>query len=86
MPLSAPAVPQQGGDLAAVSTVNQTVGTIPPAVDPRVQTMVARYPFIDTVQLANIFKNDFHAVTGSYRRNRCSYIALVKEETPSKIR
>jgi len=36
--------------------------TIPSGSDPRIQPMVARYLFIDTIQLVNIFKNKFRAV------------------------
>jgi len=36
--------------------------TIPSGSDPRIQAMIARYPFIDTIQLVNIFKNEFQAI------------------------
>jgi len=50
-----------GSDSTSGAIAGQTSGIIP-ASDPRIQTMIARYPFIDTTQLANIFKNDFRAV------------------------
>jgi hypothetical protein len=51
-----------GSDPAPGGITSQTSGTIPPGPDPRIQAMIARYPFIDTIQLVNIFKNEFQAV------------------------
>jgi len=55
------ALDQSGNNPVVGGTTSQTSGTIPPS-DPRIQTMVSRYPFIDTTQLALIFKNEFRAV------------------------
>ncbi len=51
-----------GIDPAPGSIVSQTSGTIPAGPDPRIHAMIARYPFIDIIQLVNIFKNEFRAV------------------------
>jgi len=51
-----------GSDPAPGDITSQTSGTIPSGSDPRIQAMIARYPFIDTIQLVNIFKNEFQAV------------------------
>ena len=45
------------------AALGQALGSdLAPPGDPRIQAMVARYPFIDTTQLANIFKYEFRAV------------------------
>lgn len=54
-PAHAPAAPRLGGEAAVT-------GSTPLTNDPRIQAMVARYPFINTAQITLIFKNDFRAV------------------------
>jgi len=55
------ALNQSGNNSVAGGTISQTSGTIPSS-DPRIQTMISRYPFIDITQLILIFKNEFRAV------------------------
>jgi len=51
-----------GSDSASGGITSQTSDTISSGPDPRIQAMIARYPFIDIIQLVNIFKNEFRAV------------------------
>ncbi len=51
-----------GSDPASGGIVSQTSDIILAGSDPRIHAMIARYPFIDIIQLVNIFKNEFRAV------------------------